>query len=351
MLDDPGTEIKVPLLTNRTVRNADGTPTAVETQYAWKPKLLDSVDVAGFTLGMPPNNGVVLSALLVTPLSDGEPSLTVAGRLTGLSLDFAKVLALELGEFKFRSEGGRKMDVTAKDVNLVFEGPLEFVNTIRDYVPAQGFSDPPAISVTSEGISAGYSLGIPSIGVGVVSIENIALAASLTLPFVEKPAGVRFALSERHSPFLVTVSLCGGGGFFALTVHAGAAPEIEAANEFGGNFSLDIGVASGGVHVMAGFYFKMDAKLVSLTGYLRCGGSLDVLGLVHISVEFYLGLTYQDNGKLWGEATLTVEVDVLCFSASVGLHLERQFAGAAGDPTFAQLVRPRDWEAYCGAFA
>ena len=76
---------------------------------------------------------------------------------------------------------------------------------------------------------------------------------------------------------------------------------LEAAFEFGATAALDIGVASGEVHIMAGIYFKMEKQtgrrqgeqmVASLTGYLRCGGSLCVLGIVRISVEFYLSFTY-----------------------------------------------------------
>jgi len=35
----------------------------------------------------------------------------------------------------------------------------------------------------------------------------------------------------------------------------------------------------------------------------------------------------------------------------VTLTVERRFAGAAGDPTFEQVVGPDDWNTYCAAFA
>jgi hypothetical protein len=111
-----------------------------------------------------------------------------------------------------------------------------------------------------------------------------------------------------------------------------------------------LGVASGGVYVMAGVYFNMVGDDVKLTGYLRCGGALEVLGLICISVEFYMGLDYA-SGKVWGQATLTVCIKVAFFSKSVGLTVERKFAGSAGDPTFEELMSEGDWEEYCGAFA
>src|SRR5690606_17663130 len=99
-------------------------------------------------------------------------------------------------------------------------GPLKFVNTLRDIMPADGFSDPPYVTVDGAGILAGYTLAVPSLGIGIFSLQNLSLSAQLSLPFVGKPASVRFAVSERHKPFLVSVTLFGGGGFFALALSA-----------------------------------------------------------------------------------------------------------------------------------
>jgi hypothetical protein len=150
------------------------------------------------------------------------------------------------------------------------------------------------------------------------------------------------------------VGIFGGGGFFALAVSANGLEQVEAAIEFGGNISLNLGVASGGVYVMAGIYFNMTPKSVQLTGYLRCGGYLEVLGIISISIEFYLAFTYIDKdegrGEAWGQASVTVSVKVAFFSTSVSLSIERRFAGAAGDPTVADMVDLVDWEEYCSAF-
>ena len=126
---------------------------------------------------------------------------------------------------------------------------------------------------------------------------------------------------------------------------------------------------------MAGIYFKLEGGEATLTGYVRLGGHLSVLGLISISIEFYLGLTYQSAGnKVWGQAKVTVSIKILFFSMSVSLTVERQFAGSsdhahyldgarlaqaggapglvAGDrpPTFADLMTGQDWRTYCRAF-
>lgn len=353
-LADPAGLIRTPVIRTRPVPGPDGRPVATTTRLVWKPQLLDTPPVTPlFELG---TAQLLLDVRTVTRLDGAPPETTVAGELRGFSLTLAGVVRVSMGTLKFVSLPGRKPDVTADGVELQFVGALAFVDTIRRLLPADGFSDPPAITVTPEGIQAGFSLGIPTVGVGIFSLQNLSLSAALSLPFVGKPAGLRFALSSREHPFLVTVTLFGGGGFFALGVSAAGVEEIEASIEFGGNISLNLGVASGGVYVMAGVYFKLSTtKGTELTGYFRCGGYLSVLGLISVSLEFYLAFTYRDKGgghnEIWGQASLTVSVKVLCFSASVKLSIEKRFAGPAGDPTLEQVLTQDDWEAYCLAFA
>ena len=109
---------------------------------------------------------------------------------------------------------------------------------------------------------------------------------------------------------------------------------------------------------MAGIYFSLQRKEAGtdlaavLTGYLRMGGSLSVLGLIKVTVEFNLSFTYDSaRDKAYGRATLTVQVEVLFFSASVELTVERAFGGS-GDPTFGQMFSsPAMWSDYALAFA
>ena len=351
LLDAPDEHLKVPLLRSNPLMR-DGRPWATETRYLWKPVL--GVTSPTTSLIDVENAELVLQARQVTPLDGTAPTTEVRGELRSFELDFLDVVVVHMDRFAFVALPGRKPDVTAEGVTMAFKGPLEFVNSLRDLLPASGFSDPPAIAVTPDGMTAGFSIGIPTVGVGVFSLQNLSLSAMLSLPFVEKPAGLRFGLSERHHPFLVTVTLFGGGGFFALGVNAKGVDEIEAAIEFGGNVSLNLGVASGGVFVMAGVYFGRTGQVSTLTGYLRCGGYLSVLGLISVSLEFYLAFTFRltDGGsEVWGQASLTVSVKVLGISKSVTLSVEKRFAGASGDPSLDDVLDADDWEQYCLAFA
>jgi hypothetical protein len=349
LLADPRRRIPVPVVRTREVPSG-AAPRAVETRYLWKPPLRSNA-----LLAFGDTSTLVLDARTLTPLDGGEATSEVRGELRRFSLRLAGVAEVTIERLAFTASSGRKPDLTAEGLVVAFTGPLEFVNTLRDVLPADGFSEAPAITVGPEGVSAGYSLGVPTVGVGVFSLQNLSVSASLAIPFVDRPAGLRFAVSERHRPFLVTLSLFGGGGFFAMEASARGIETVEAAIEFGASVSLNLGVASGGVSVMAGIYFGLTGDEVTLTGYLRCGGYLSVLGLVSISIEFYLAFTYRDKGggrsEVWGQARVTVCVQVAFFSKSVSLSLERRFAGAGGDPTFADCVEPDDFLEYCLAFA
>lgn len=298
--------------------------------------------------------------------SSGEPDIDINCTLQNFSIDLIgnieSFIIIHFNKLEFTSQGGKKADVDVKMGEIEFVGVLAFVETLKDLIPLNGFSDPPSLDVTEEGISAGYSLSLPDIAVGVFSLENVSLGAGFTLPFIIDPLTVRFNFCERQSPFLLTVSMFGGGGFFAIAIDPKGVQSLEASFEFGASISVNLGVASGGVHVMAGIYYKMEMDEANLTGYFRMGGEVDVLGIISVSIELYLELNYEfSSGKCVGKATLTIEIEILFFSVSVEISCEKKFAGSGGDPSFKELMEPYDdpitqqkvkpWEAYCQAFA
>jgi hypothetical protein len=136
--------------------------------------------------------------------------------------------------------------------------------------------------------------------------------------------------------------------------------EIEAALEFGAAIVINLGVASGTVEVKAGVYFHWlevvpDQGSVELAGYVRIYGELTVLALVSVSLTFLLQLGFLKEGGhtiVYGEATLTVEIEILMFSAEVSVSCRREFSGGDADPRFIDLVpTPQLWAEYCDAFA
>ena len=302
-----------------------------------------------------------------------DASFTAYCCLSDFKLDLvspASFIGLHFEKIEFVAGSSTKPDVNVlfADDGIKFIGVLHFIERLRHLIPLNGLSDPPALDVTDDGIDASYSIGLPNIALGMLSIQNLSLEAGVTLPFVRQPLSIRFNFCERQQPFLITVSLFGGGGYFSLTADAKAVQTLEAAFEFGGCVSVDFGVASGGCHIMAGIYYSYKHKPTpgkqggeaALDGYFRVGGHVEVLGIVSVSIELCMDLHYEfSTGKCVGRATINVEIDLFFFSMTVEISCERKFAGSDSDPTFAQIMEPDlkaspavyPWREYCVAFA
>ena len=164
---------------------------------------------------------------------------------------------------------------------------------------------------------------------------------------------------------MVSVSLFAGGFYFGITLTPGGVQILEAAIEFGANVSMNFGVASGGVSAMAGLYFKMELSDATLAGYFRVRGNVRALGIVNVSIELYLEMSYEPaTGKCVGRAKLTISISLFLFEATITISCEKKFAGSGSDPTFLQAMGPyqldpsdptsptvEPWKEYCAAFA
>ena len=295
--------------------------------------------------------------------SGGDPGLTkpemiVDASLTNFKLNLFGCIILWFDKLHFKVMAGEKPDVDPKlhaDHPVLFGGPLEFVNGLSEILPSNGFSDPPMLTVSPSGLMVGYSLGLPTLAVGIFSLQNMSIGAQLRLPFDGDPVSVRFNFCERQKPFLLTVSLFGGGGFFAISLDNSGVREVEAAFEFGAFAAINLGVASGSVYVKAGIYYHWGDKVVVLEGYFEMGGEMSVIGLISVSLKFHLSLGYYKSGgmsEVKGQASLVVEIEILFFSTSVTVTVERRLGGSEADPRFVDFVPDRaTWDAYAGAFA
>jgi hypothetical protein len=257
--------------------------------------------------------------------------------------------------FKAGSSGKPEVDVVLGEIE--FLGVLSFVEVIKDLIPFDGFSDPPYLDVTAEGATAGFTLALPSVAIGVFNLSNMSLGADVSVPFLGKAVTVGFNFCTRERPFTLTVMALGGGGWFLIRVAPDGLDVLELGLEAGAALSVDFGVASGSISALIGIYIRLEGEQGSLTGYFRLRGEVDVLGLISASIELYMELLYDfPTGKMIGRATITVEVEVLFFSGTVRISAERKLAGSNGDPSFREILGAESgtspaWDQYCLAFA
>ncbi|OXY92008.1 hypothetical protein BEK98_27750 [Streptomyces diastatochromogenes] len=328
-------------------------PQGVQSGLVWRPKVPRNTDLCNGLLHTGGGAALELHNTILAPLDGSQPQVDSRGELRDFTLNFLnRLLTVRFERLAFSSRPGAGPSLDAKVAEVHFGGDLHFLERLRDYLPSPASG--PKVNVAADGIEVGYVLAVPSIGAGVFLLQNLMVATTVTLPFNGDAVKARFTVSSRDHPFLVTVSLFGGGGFFALAVQSDRPErfELEAQLEFGAAASLNLGVASGSVCVTAGIYIKMKGSQAHLEGFLRAVGELEVLGIISISVEFYLGLSYDTNTKVvHGHAEIIVRVRVAFFTKSVSLQVDRDFGGGS-DPTFADAFpTPEPWQRRCAAFA
>ncbi|MDT0344518.1 hypothetical protein [Streptomyces litchfieldiae] len=326
-------------------------PESVRTTITWRPKVKTGPHGP---LRTNPNTSLDLRSTTLTHLANPAAAHNeTRGELRDFELGFVDdLLVLRFEKLVFTARSGVAPALDVKVAEVRFGGDLRFLESIQRLLPS-----PPnglRLHVDQNGIEAGYTLAVPTVGMGVFMLQNLALSASVRLPFDGTAVSARFAVSSRQHPFLVTVSLFGGGGFLAIGVQSDKITELEAQLEFGAAAALNLGVASGSVAVTAGVYisFRPDVGAWKVHGFFRAVGELDVLGVITISAEFYLGLTYDGaTDKVHGVARLTVRVRVAFFSQAVTLEVERSFGGG-NDPAFTDaFATPDPWLERCAAFA
>jgi hypothetical protein len=358
----------------RPVMTTVGTASGVETRFIWKPRISGTLPAP---LTSPSSAmELILKGRITAGASSptSPPAFSVQGKLTNFALSLLGLVTVRFDSVEFASQAGSKVDVKPHVAGVDFSGKLAFVQKLQELLPTKSLSGAPQVQTLPDGVTVRYGIPIPSVPLGVMTIENLALSSSVSLPFVPgKPAAVQFALSQRDNPFQISVSIFGGTGFFSLTALTSATHGliVEAALEFGGIAELDLVVVKGGVHLLAGIYLSMGSDGgLQIEGHLRLGGYVDVLGLVSVSIEFYLALIYiEDRKVLAGLGRLTVGVKLLFYTESISFEIRREIgfgdapvlAAPPVHPAFAATalaaavrapaITADQWERYCRAFA
>lgn len=313
------------------------------------------------------------------------PSFEAYLSLTDFQIVLIPTLEFVIVGFKtlrIESRGLQAPKVTAELEGIEFGDSLEFVQKLASlFRSGSGFY----LKTSFQGIVAGYRFGIPDFSLGAFNLADLSIGVDFTLPFDGSPLGLGLRLSERSRPCLLSVGVLGGTAYFGIVLsprHAGVSVQgLEAQLEFGAVVNASLGPASGRLYVFGGFYYGRQCDSVTFTGFVRAGGSLDVLGLITVSAEFYVGLTYKKTGtstQAYGEARITVRIKIIfVINVSVEVYFRKQFQGsesgsnrlaeASRGPGALRLVsvdqaetpgpRPRrgindrEWVDYCQQFA
>lgn len=273
----------------------------------------------------------------------------------------AELVVLHFDEVTFRQVPGRAPSLEPKGFSFKLNGPLALLQTLQEKVSFGGTA-PRVLSVPG-GISAGFRLTVPDVAAGMFVMRNIAASVDVEVPFDRRPIVTRLAFASREDPFTLTVSMFGGRGYLVFEVAGDTIRRFEASLDFGAMVAVNVGVASAEVHAFGGVRITSDG---SVTGFLNIGGSVDVLGLVSVSVELRVELSFLapqpplNRARLTGRATAVIEIDVTFWSGSISLDtgvytfvgpkLDGEPEAAAELPPPPAPPTPQDWTKYRDAF-
>ena len=162
--------------------------------------------------------GLLLSIEARASGADGV-GVDVLAQLSNFGLNLfpgASLMKIGIDRLSFRSSNGRKPEVDVVMNDMQWQGVLAFIQTLEELIPMDGFSDPPYVDVAPSGIKAGFDLALPSLAIGVFSLENMSLGADVSIPFLGDAVTVGFYFCTREKPFRLTVMCVGGGGFVGI---------------------------------------------------------------------------------------------------------------------------------------
>ncbi|KOG42819.1 hypothetical protein [Streptomyces resistomycificus] len=274
----------------------------------------------------------------------------------------APLVKLSFDSVTFRRTAGRAPAVTVESPKIEFAGPLKLLQELQTQLEKLIGEHGPTSGVSTTGVTVGYEVGIPKAAAGVFVLQNVTGRMRVVVPFVEKPVTVSLGFASREHPFALTISAFGGGGYADIEISGDNEPRVEISLEFGAMLALDFVVAKAEVHALGGVRFQRHPDgHVELEAFIRIGGSVELLGLITVSLELRVSLTYLDGPpRLFGRATVVIELDLTLYSETVTIDSGtfELIGGSAPEGRMDDLsVAERDasgfeaWQRYRKAFA
>ena len=111
--------------------------------------------------------------------------------------------------------------------------PVGFIETIKDLIPFDGFSDPAVPRGRLRRAESGFTLALPSLSIGVFTLSNMSLAADVQVPFLGKTRRSDSTSARASVRSRLPSSFIGGGGWFLASRLARQAEVLELGLEAG----------------------------------------------------------------------------------------------------------------------
>ncbi|MBR0820239.1 hypothetical protein [Bradyrhizobium liaoningense] len=332
----------------------------------WKDVPLKAPDIGGFK----PRAGFDSKLdLVVESAPDQNISTCTVTNFTLVMPPTKPLIEIDFERIAFTQETGEVPSLAMKMLDMRLVNELKLLEALKK---ALSFSDlGPAIEPGPDGIVARYMLPLPNVSAFSFVMSNLSFSVALHVPFGGEPVSLALGFASRAKPFTLTVLMFGGGGYVDVEFIAEGLRRLEISLQFGAAIAISFGIGQAEVHAFGGIRYALVPNAgPTLTGFIHIGGSIEVLGLISVSVELRVELAYQfDTNALIGRATLVIEIDVTLFSDTVELDsgnwviaggAERRaipqpghemIGGMLAQPVAARRAAADAWRAYREVFA
>ncbi|MBB6255217.1 hypothetical protein [Nitrospirillum iridis] len=220
------------------------------------------------------------------------------------------------------------LDFDIKPEKIEFPGALQI---LTDAVSSLSLGDTKPLTLETLndpttgrtiGLKSCYDMPPTSFGLGAVAVMNAAFGVHLELAQRSEFEIRSFAyFGRKSSPFAMTVSLLGGGGYLeAEATHLPASRKTDIALRVsiglaaGTGFSF--GPLRGSIQIFLGFEANFESgtagSRIAVTALFVLSGSVTAWGFVTVNICVMLALTYVDT-KLLGSGSISVEVRISRF--------------------------------------
>jgi len=239
---------------------------------------------------------VLSTHIKVDVLNPKDRTISVLGTLTpftlrllGRSPDLAKI---QFKDTKFTYDGHGNPDFTTKIGEVKIGRDLAFLQEIQNWMTGGGFTILPMID--PPGVEIGYSIGEPVIEMGAITLLNVALSISASLPFTKGDALFTFAFASSERPFGVIVKpYYYGGGYVAITATAEKA-RVDVQFEFGAAAAIKFGPLEGWGIISTGINLRTGFGQDELKGFVHALGE-GQLGCFGMSVNIEVAVKHQGD--------------------------------------------------------
>jgi hypothetical protein len=273
------------------------------------------------------------------------------GLFSGASTE--SFITLYVKSITFSTTNQQHPNVDFKLGTVSFGGDLGYIADLASSFGILGSGKSgPLIAVSATGIDLGWTFSLPDLAAGGFRITGLAFGFAVHLPFDDQPLKMRFYFARPEKHFTASAGIYGGGGFLMLEggptlsqpgqgAQCTAIDAFQLCLEFGATTALQLAAASGEAHIMAGTYITVQDGACKMSGFVRAGGSLNIIHILTVSLEIYIGISYDlQNNNIVGKGSVTVSISIAFFSVdvTVGMSWTWNRSGGGGN---ANLVMPQ----------